>query len=372
MSVFIASITEMSQNFFNSNPLKFDKYFAITPDYQKYCLNAKLPTRFTITLAKEAMLIHDIAIHLLIGGVKLTTGAVKGICAVASGILGIETDHQTPSKQAAVHIGFACVYAADILASIASINKTYPQHLIDKIKNIFAEFLEVPNKGVTVAYDANLEEQLRVTQEELKIRDADLDQLQQDIERTAQNLKEPSQCELIVNEILNPDKSIILAKARKITENNREQLETTHTAKPKVTSWFESENGINGIINSLTPNEKRTLAPYEHQNYLYMDPDYLLEESLIQEETIEETLRNNPSEGQALKEEKRSIENSLSENELVIPEREEITSVTRRPKEETSSHNTPFLPQISARSRRLAYDKRMRKNLRKESQLANS
>ena len=103
-----------------------------------------------------------------------------------------------------------------------------------------------------------------------------------------------------------------------------------------------------------------------------MDPDYLLEESLIQEETIEETLRNNPSEGQALKEEKRSIENSLSENELVIPEREEITSVTRRPKEETSSHNTPFLPQISARSRRLAYDKRMRKNLRKESQLANS
>ncbi|MEK7339306.1 MAG: hypothetical protein AABZ92_01165, partial [Verrucomicrobiota bacterium] len=91
MSVFIASITELSQNFFNSDPLKFNKYFAITPDYQKYCLNANLPTRCTITLAKEAMLIHDIAIHLLAGGVKLTIGSVKGICAIASGILGIET-----------------------------------------------------------------------------------------------------------------------------------------------------------------------------------------------------------------------------------------------------------------------------------------
>ncbi len=171
MSVFIASITELSQNFFNSDPLKFNKYFAITPGYQKYCLNANLPTRCTITLAKEAMLIHDIAIHLLAGGVKLTIGSVKGIYAIASGILGIETDHQTPSKQAAVHIGFACVYAADIFVSITNINKTYPQHLVDKIRSAFIKLLEVPNKKITIQYIADPETEKALQEEQRKAKE---------------------------------------------------------------------------------------------------------------------------------------------------------------------------------------------------------
>ena len=376
MSVFLTYITKLSQNFLHSDPFKYDEYLAITPTYQKYCLKGNLPTRFTITLAKEAMLIHDIAIHLLAGGVKLTIGVVKGICAIASGILGIETDHQTPSKQAAVHIGFACIYAIDLFVSITNINKTYPQHLVDKIKNTFIKFLKVHNKEITIEYlaDPNLEEQLRVTQEELKIRDADLDQLEQDIERTAQNLNEPSQCELIVNEALNPDTSIILEKVRSITKNNREQLKTTHTAKPKVTIWFESESGINEIINSLTLNGESPLPPYDSQNYLSMDPDHLLEESFIRRETIEETLRNNPFEGQTLKEEKRPIEKLSLENESVISEREEINPqknipVTRRPKRKTSSHSNPL--QTSAFAIRNEYSKNLR-NRRKKPQLANS
>lgn len=239
MIVFIASIIELSQNFFNSDPLKFNKYFAITPDYQKYCLNANLPTCFTITLAKEVMLIHDIAIHLLIGGIKLTTGAVKGIWAIASGILGIETDHQTPSKQAAVHIGFACVYAADILASITNINKTYLQNSIDKIEIFFADFLKKSNKNIIFS-DPEIEQELKIALEELEKRNADFNQLEEEIEKTAQNLNEPFECEKIINETLNRNKSAILARTKSNIENNQEeQPETTYREKQGVTNWFD-------------------------------------------------------------------------------------------------------------------------------------
>jgi hypothetical protein len=242
MIVFIASIIELSQNFFNSDPLKFNKYFAITPDYQKYCLNANLATCFTITLAKEVMLIHDIAIHLLIGGIKLTTGAVKGICAIASGILGIETDHQTPSKQAAVHIGFACVYAADILASITNVNKTYLQNLIDKIEIFFADFLKKSNKNIIFS-DIEIEQELKITLEELEKRNADFNQLEEEIEKTAQNLNEPFECEKIINEILNPNTRAILARIKSNIENNQEeQRETLYREKQGVTNWFESDD----------------------------------------------------------------------------------------------------------------------------------
>ncbi|VHO04185.1 hypothetical protein [Candidatus Rhabdochlamydia sp. T3358] len=256
MSVFITSIAELSQNFFHSDPLKFDKYFAITPTYQKYCLDANLPTRFTITLAKEAMLIHDIAIHLLIGGVKLTTGAVKGICAVASGILGLETDHQTPSKQAAVHIGFACVYTADIFASITHINKKYPQHLIDKIKIIFTDFLKISNKNVVtkniIISDPELEQELKIAREELEKRNTDLNQLEEEIEKTAQNLSKPSQCEKIIDKILNPDINAILTKAKSIIENNQAQQLTTHAREQEIINWLEIDDGFwsEGVLSS--------------------------------------------------------------------------------------------------------------------------
>ncbi|QZA58367.1 hypothetical protein [Candidatus Rhabdochlamydia porcellionis] len=247
MSAFIIPIIELSQNFFNSDPLKFNQYFAITPDYQKYCLTANLPTRFTITLAKEAMLIHDIAIHLLAGGYKLTTSTVKGICAIASGILGLETDHQTPSKQAAIHIGFACAYTVDFFVSIANINKRYPQHLVNKIETIFTDFLKISNKNVVtkniIVSDPEIEQELKITREELEKRDAAFNQLEKEIEKTAQKLRKPSQCEKIVDEILHPDINAILAKAS--IKNNQEQpLEITHTAKQKVNYCFESDDGF--------------------------------------------------------------------------------------------------------------------------------
>ena len=249
MSVFMTSITELSQNFFNSNPLKFNEYFAITPDYQKYGSNTRLPTRITVTLAKEAMLIHDIAIHLLIGGVKLTTGAVKGICAIASGILGMETDHQTPSKQGAVHIGFACVYAADIFISITNINKTYPQHLIDKIEIFFTNFLETSNKNIVtkniIVPDPAIEQELETALKEIEERDADLHQLEQEVEETVQKLRKPSQCEKIVDEALHSNTNTILGKVRSGTENNQKQkLEDFPLVKRKTTNWFEDDDGF--------------------------------------------------------------------------------------------------------------------------------
>lgn len=272
MSVFIAPIIELSQNFFHSDPLKFNQYFAITPDYQKYCLAANLPTRFTITLAKEAMLIHDIAIHLLVGGCKFTTGTVKGIYAIASGILGLETDHQTPSKQAAIHIGFACVYAVDFLVSIANINKRYPQHLFNRIENFFTDFLKKSNKNIIVS-NPEIEQELKIAREEIEKRDAAFNQLEEEIEKTAQKLNKPSQCEKIVNEILHTDINAILTKVS--IKNNQEQLlEITHTAKQKVNYCFESDDGFWSeeiFSSSDTFDNELDLIPFKKQKKISRD-----------------------------------------------------------------------------------------------------
>ncbi|PWU13345.1 MAG: hypothetical protein C5B45_06255 [Chlamydiae bacterium] len=251
MSVFISSIAELSQNFFNSDPLKFNDYFAITPGYQKYCLGANLPTRFTLTLAKEAMLIHDIAIHLLAGGCKLTMGGVKGICAIASGIFGLETDHQTPSKQAVVHFGFACFYFMDFFISITSISNRYPQHVVDKIKSLFTKFLEVPNKGAIIKYiiDPETEEALNRKQLELEEKDLAL----QEERRKAEEL---SKRDSILEAELEAEMEKISKEARQITKVTSREKNSTEVKPITVSS----------IINTLP-------KPFQYMPITYIKDD---------------------------------------------------------------------------------------------------
>lgn len=146
MTILIAPIAELTQKFFNSNSLEFDTYFSITPDYQKYCVDSNLLTRFTIgIIGKEATLTHDIAIHLLRGAFKLATGSLKGVCTIGTVVIGQELNYQKPIKEGVIHLGFAFLYTADSFASMANFANRYPQYLIDKIKKSFAYFLKISN-----------------------------------------------------------------------------------------------------------------------------------------------------------------------------------------------------------------------------------
>lgn len=363
MRVFITSIAELSQNFFNSDPLKFNQYFAITPDYQKYCLGANLPTRFTITLAKEAMLIHDIAIHLLAGGYKLTTGTVKGICAIASGILGLETDHQTPSKQAAVHFGFACVYAADIFVSITNINNTYPQHLIDKIKNVFVNFLEVPSKEITIEYivDPEIEKALKKKQAEAEEKELALQEEQRKAKEQEELLKKTQQ---------------ELEDTRNSDFFSEEELQELFTEVPKVadTATYEGDH-IKKELKTITTsfiidNEKLKTDPSQY-TLTYTDgiesdddTDLLSQENLWFEDEFSKNETVVEKE-QLLKEEKKSIEKFSLKNPETLATKQ-ITppnKVYKCLKKKTSSNKD--LVQISARARRLNYSEEIRNRSKK-------
>lgn len=359
MSIFVTTIAELSQNFFNSDPLTFNKYFAITPDYQKYCLRANLLTRSTLTLAKEAMLIHDMAIHLLAGACKLTIGGVKGICAIASGIFGLETDHQTPSKQAAIHFGFACVYAADIFASITNINNTYPQHLIDKIETFFTDFLKESNKNFVtkniIVSDPKIEQELKIAREELEKRDADLNQLEEVLEKTAQNLNEPSRCEKIVDKILNPNKSI-LEKTRSITKKNK-QLEEKIENTLKKTETKEKEPIHKKDSSSLSNNQLR----YKSSQFRLIDTesdDDIDTESdtdlLIQNENVDfwfdnEFPENDPCEKTTILAQKQLLKEGGKPIERFLPKNQAASKkVSKNPK------------QTSGLALRLAYGNKIR------------
>ena len=354
MSVFISSIAELSQNFFNSDPLKFNQYFAITPDYQKYCLAANLPTRFTIMLAKEAMLIHDIAIHLLAGGYKLTTGTVKGICAIASGFLGLETDHQTPSKQAAIHFGFACFYLVDFFVSITNINKTYPQYLVNKIETIFTDFLKTSNKNVVtrniIVSDPEIEQELKIARKELEKRNADFDQLAEEIEKIAQDSSQPSYCEETVDKALSPDINATLARIRNSTKNNQE--------KQQATSWFENESDIYKEINSLMQSKENIPVSSVVRNSFYIDADDLLEQTLSFSSSSDE---QNLAEILIIPTVDLSLANvnKPGNPKIEVKSTPEVSQISRNPKK----NNHPS--QISARARSLEYDNNRRNRSKK-------
>ncbi|KAG6559444.1 hypothetical protein RHABOEDO_001585 [Candidatus Rhabdochlamydia oedothoracis] len=349
MSVFITSILELSQNFFKSDPLKFNQYFAITPDYQKYCLAANLPTRFTITLAKEAMLIHDIAIHLLAGGCKLTTGTVKGICEIASGILGLETDHQTSSKQAVVHIGFAFVYTVDFFVSITNINKTYPQHLIDKIKNVFINFLEVSNKEIPIKYiaDPEIEKALKKKQAEAEEKELALQEEQRKakeqeklLKKTQQELKDLRDNDFIPEEELEK----ISQEAKKIAVD---------TATHKKKSIQEEPTTI--TTSYIIDNKKQCTDLYKLTSGIESDDDT---DSLIQKKPknpelfwLEDELSKDKND--TGKEE----EDGPFKNESVILETKKVTSPKK--KKNAFSTNSPLTK--SAFTRRKEYAKSIKK-----------
>lgn len=166
MSVFFTSMAVLPQKFF-STPSEFNTFFSITNAYQTYCFDKNVFLRCSVGIVgKEAMLIHDIAFHLLGGLVKLSLGGIKGLCAIPIGAFGLETDHQRCIKEGIVHLGFSLFYVVDVFLSLSNINNTYPQGLLRKIENVFTTFLETTNKKVIIIDNPETEKALRETQAE--------------------------------------------------------------------------------------------------------------------------------------------------------------------------------------------------------------
>lgn len=327
MSSFITNITELSQKIFTADPFEFDDYFTMTPDYQTYCLDSKLVTRVTIGFfGKEIALIYDLAIHLFRGAYKLTTGGLKGVYTIATVAFGLELDYQTPIKQGIVHLGFVCLYAMDFFASTANFFNSYPQHLVHKTRNAFADFLKTPNKNDLPPPNYEMEEKLKLAKEELEKRnkeeelklakkelekknmekelklakeelakrhsdvsdleeklekrDSDFSDLEEEIGKTTEEFHNPSECEKIVNEILNPDTKSHLTKVKNMIKKTK--VESESTQEKKDLNWFESANGINKKITSFT--HKNTDSTYPTaQSRLFMDDDELEQAFLLEE-----------------------------------------------------------------------------------------
>lgn len=175
MSVSINSIIELTQKISTADPFEFDSYFSMSSDYQKYCLDKNPLIRFAIgVLGKEIGLTHDIAIHLFRGIGKLLAGSTKGICMIVATVINLEINYQTPLKQGVIHLGFICLYAVDFFASIANFHNRYPQHLVDKTRNTFANFLKTSDKKVKIQYIADPETQRALKAEQEKVKEQEV------------------------------------------------------------------------------------------------------------------------------------------------------------------------------------------------------
>lgn len=209
MSVFFTPIAVLSQKIFDT-PSEFNAYFAITNDLQECCFDKNLFLRFSVGIVgKELMLIHDIAIHLLASSIKLSLGGIKGLSAIPAGAFGLETDHQKCIKEGVVHLGFCTFYVVDYLISLSNINNTYPKDLFEKIKNIFAKFLEIPNKKVLIIDNPETEKALKEKQIEaaasalaLSLNEKKLKEQQELLERKQQELEDERNSDFISEEEL--------------------------------------------------------------------------------------------------------------------------------------------------------------------------
>lgn len=250
MSVLIVPIIELSQKIFNSDTFEFDTYFSITPSYQKRCLHATILTRFTLgVIGKEAMLIHDIAIHLIAGACKLAIGAIKGLWAIPSALVGQEPDYQIHTKQGVVHLGFAFLYVADFLASPTNINDAYPQHLMTKARDAFAKFLQTPNKKVHTQYilDPNIKRVLETQEEEAKMTRGKI-QKQQEIIQKQEELLQKTQKELEASLssdfISDEDFKEICEEARREANEKVKNKRSANKKKPVINSSTSFSNEL--------------------------------------------------------------------------------------------------------------------------------
>lgn len=316
MNALITPIVKLSKKFFDS-PIECNKYFAITNDYQKYCYNSNLLTRCAIgVVAKEAMLVHDIFFNLIAGSIKLLTGGIKGLCAIPAGAFNTEIGHQRSVKESVVHFGFSAFYTADMILSFANINNSYPKDLFKKIEGIFAKFLQIPNRKA-------IEEELRKTNEELARAVQDLEDISQLIDHAEKILKQPSNCEKVVNRVFHSNTKARLKEVGNIINSDRKREDPTfskelqelidqHTRdipsllpphKMEEESWdfenseeswnFEENLEPKNYVENIEAIERNIVTPQESK--LATKPTPLIQEKTILKKPIrQQSQRQNP------------------------------------------------------------------------------
>jgi hypothetical protein len=362
MSVFITSITELSRNFFHLDPFKYDEYFAITPFFQKHCPNASLLHRVCLIPVK---VIHDGPIHAPAAVVKTIMAIVKSIFAILLEVFGIEIDYRTPFKQGLAHLVLGVIHLIE--APLSLIPNTHKIHLlyldrISKIKNSLAKFLETSNKNIItkniIVSNPETEKALKRTQKEVEEKELALQEEQRKAKEQDELLQRAQQ---ELSNIRNSD-FIFEEELEKISKEAQQVLDTEVYEEDRIEEESTDEEGSLSSPNDKLPSSYYTLAYDDTKDWSFDENDGECEEAI------------SSSQEQFLKREKRSIENSPSENKSVISEREEINPqknipVTRNSREKAFSHNNPLQ---SARARRLEYDKTRRNRRKKKSQSVNS
>lgn len=145
------------------NPLSFDEYINFGNTCQKFCLNEPSPNIVLRTgigvCAKIAGRIQEVALHIILGSLKLTISSIVAICSVPAAAFDYTPNHYNLAKQGSLHIALAFFYALDIPFSFTNIANKYPQGLSEKIQQKFnVAFLDLLTEPLISKYNKRYQE----------------------------------------------------------------------------------------------------------------------------------------------------------------------------------------------------------------------
>ncbi|QZA58366.1 hypothetical protein [Candidatus Rhabdochlamydia porcellionis] len=166
-------------------------------------------------IIKDVIRISDIAIHIIIGLVKLTICTIKLPYSIPARLWGSIPSYEI-GKEGLAHLGFSGFYFADIFISLANMINRYPKDLIEKVENCFSRFLsskeevhktqlEGPQIAPCPKPETNLDESTFTTQK------VDTDSDTSFEEESSQSQQEDPLYQALVECGTDPEKSKILA-----------------------------------------------------------------------------------------------------------------------------------------------------------------
>lgn len=110
-------------------------------------------------IIKDVTRISAIAIHIIVGLVKLTICAIKLAYSIPARLWGSIPSYEI-GKEGLAHLGFSGFYFADIFISLTNMINRYPKDLIEKVENCFSRFLspKINNANKEEVHKTQLEE----------------------------------------------------------------------------------------------------------------------------------------------------------------------------------------------------------------------
>lgn len=135
-------IIRSMSSFLVSNPISFNQNLGNR--CQAFCSKDPSPnilSRLIVSvIIKDSTRISDIAIHLIVGLVKLTIYTTKLIYSIPERLWVFISNYEI-GKKGLSHLGFSDFYLVDMFISLTNIINGYPKDLIERIENFFSRFL---------------------------------------------------------------------------------------------------------------------------------------------------------------------------------------------------------------------------------------